>query len=137
MDELTLAFSCSIHKCISHDTKVYTPDRGLVAIQDLQIGDCVFTSEHATKPILDKIETGKKPVVRITTRMGYEIDVSQDHPLLASRGDLPHYAAVKTLQIGDYVCLSRNVVSPPQTIPLPPVQIRIGAAGPTAADRVG
>ena len=126
MDELTLAFACSIHKCISHYTKVYTPDRGLVAIQDLQIGDYVFTSEHATKPILDKIETGIKPVVRITTRLGYEIDVSEDHPLLASRGDLPHYAAVKTLQIGDYVCLSRNVVSPPQTIPLPPVQMGLG-----------
>ena len=126
MDELTLAFSCSIHKCVAEYERVYTQERGLVAIKDLQIGDLAYTSEHVSKPVLDIIPTGSKPGVRVVTRMGYQIDVSEEHPLLACTGGLPEYTVAKNLRPGDSVCISRNVVDPQTGISLPPAQAGLG-----------
>ncbi|MBV9849267.1 MAG: ATP-dependent RecD-like DNA helicase [Armatimonadetes bacterium] len=126
MDELTLAYSCSIHKCIAAEERVHTRDRGLVAIKDLQAGDYVYTGEHVAKPVLDKIATGRKPVLRITTRMGYRIDVSQDHPLLASDGGPPQFVTAKEVKEGIHLCLSRHVVDPQVPILLPRVSSELG-----------
>ena len=126
MDELVMAHAVSIHKCISQDEKVSTQERGLVAIKDLQVGDLVYTSDHTPRPVLDVIPTGSKPVVRIVTRMGYRIDVSEEHPLLACTGGAPEYTAARDLRAGDAVCLSRNVVDPKSEVSLPEIQAGLG-----------
>ena len=118
LDELTLAFCTSIHKCIAQNERVYTRDNGLIAIKDLQAGDFVYTSDHTPKPVLDVVSTGSKPIVRITTWMGYQIDVSAEHPLLVSSGGTPDYKAAAELNIGEYVSLSRNVVDPAPRVSL-------------------
>ncbi len=130
MDELVMANAVSIHKCIAQDEKVYTQQRGLVAIKDLQVGDLVYTSDHTPKPVLDVIPTGGKPVVRIVTRMGYRIDVSEEHPLLACTDSAPEYTAARDLRVGDAVCISRNAVDPQASVALPPVQAGLGRQTP-------
>ena len=126
IDELVMANAVSIHKCIAQDERVYTQERGLVAIKDLQVGDLVYTSDHTPKRVLDVIPTGSKPVVRVVTRMGYRIDVSEEHPLLACTDGAPEYTAARDLRVGDAVCISRNVVDPPVGIVLPLVQAGLG-----------
>jgi exodeoxyribonuclease V alpha subunit len=123
-DELQLAYSLSIHKCIGQHERVWTRDRGLVPIKDLQVGEYVYTGRQEVKPILARVPTGRKPVVRITTKMGYRIDVSEDHPLLVCNGAAPEFVIARDLTTDHYVCLHRDVVDPKCPVMLPVLRFK-------------
>src|SRR5579884_1258038 len=123
-DELQLAYALSIHKCIRQDERVRTRDRGLIPIKDLQVGEFVYTGEHTARQVLNKVHTGRKRVVRVTTHLGYQIDVSEEHPLLVSDGGTPHFVSAKDLTTAHTVCLSRHSVDPSDPRILPPIEFR-------------
>src|SRR5262249_9904542 len=72
--------------------------------------------------ILDHINTGEKPVLRVRTRSGYSIDVSEDHPLLvASCEEPPHFREARRLKPGLFACIDRTIVQG-RAIDLPPLE---------------
>jgi exodeoxyribonuclease V alpha subunit len=123
-DELQLAFALSIHKCISQHERVYTRDKGMVPIRNLSIGDVIVTGEGSYKRVLNKVNTGTRPVMRITTHIGFSIDVSEDHPILVSDGSTPVFVRAKEIGPQQYICLNRQIVNPSAPVILPPIRFR-------------
>lgn len=108
-NDLNLAYSMSVHKCIRASERVSTINRGLVPISDIEVGDLVLTGTGAAKPVTGKFYSGKKQVVRITTRCGYHIDVSKEHPILVSKnGELPKFILASELVWGDFAYISKQ-----------------------------
>ena len=83
MDQLVHAFSLTVHKCVAEYERVWTMGHGLIPIKDIQIGDWVQTGMGEARPVVQKWNTGAKPVVRVHTRGGLQIDVSAEHPIFA------------------------------------------------------
>lgn len=121
MDALRLAYTMTIHKCISEHQRVLTEDRGLVPIRDLIEGEAVITGEGVAKKVMGKFPTGKKPVVRITTKMGYQIDVSAEHPMLVANDSGYSFVRAEDLTTDHYACISRVVVDSHEPPVLPPI----------------
>lgn len=121
MDELTLAFSCSIHKCVAGYERVWTKDRGLIPMSDLLPGEYVLTQDNTFQRITHKVRTGVKPIYRVRTKFGYEIDVSQEHPLLVSDDSGAHFVKAGELQIGQFACINRGLANAAAPLPLPPL----------------
>jgi len=121
-DELQLAYALSIHKCIGENERVYTQNRGLIPMKEIRVGDFVYTGENTVKRVLDKVAVGMKPVVRITTCMGLQIDVSEDHPILVSDGTTLEFVKARDLKPEHYVCVSRRTVNPAAPIKLPAIR---------------
>ncbi|MEA5554319.1 AAA family ATPase, partial [Anabaena cylindrica UHCC 0172] len=109
LNEITLAWSVSIHKCVAGYGLTAIKGRGLVQVKDVAIGEKVCTGMGGYRQILDHIQTGEKPIVRILTKSGYTIDISIDHPLLvASREELPHFRKASELAPGNFACIDRS-----------------------------
>lgn len=79
--------------CVTGDTRVWTFDRGLVAIEEL-VGtqpviatcdgaDVIFRTATAV------IKTGRKEVLRLVTDKGLELRLTHDHVVTTEMGDLP------------------------------------------------
>lgn len=130
LDELVLAYAVSVHKCVRETERVATECRGLVAIKELRVGERIHTGGGPAQRVLAKVFTGEKPVVRVTTQLGYRIDVSEEHPLLVSDGGLPKFARAQDLTPGAFACLSRAVVEGQSVgLPLLPVLPNAGRRG--------
>jgi ribonucleoside-diphosphate reductase alpha chain len=81
--------------CVTGDTRVATSE-GLIRIDDLaarrQLPSAVLDSRVSAAPgvIARAWKTGRKPVVRVITREGYELRATPDHRILtANRGWVP------------------------------------------------
>ncbi len=121
---LTHAYAISVHKCIAGYQRVRTANRGLIPIEQVQIGDLVYTSDHSVHSVLSVIETGERPVIRIRTRMGYQLDVSPEHPILVADDGPPRFVAISDIQPGQFACLSRRVVEGDNRVLLPRAEFR-------------
>jgi exodeoxyribonuclease V alpha subunit len=124
MDALRPAYAITVHKCISGHQRVLTEDRGLVPIRDLTEGEGVITGEGVVKKVVGKFLTGRKPVVRITTKMGYQIDVSAEHPILVANDAGYSFVRAEDLTTDHYACISRVVVDSYKQPALPPIVSR-------------
>ncbi len=121
LDELQLAYAVTIHKCVAGYGRAAVAGRGLVPVREVTVGDAIQTGRGGTRRVLDRVETGAKPIVRVRTRNGYEIDVSAEHPLLVATADqLPHFRRAGELEPGVFACLDRSVVTG-GPVELPPV----------------
>lgn len=123
-DELQLANVISIHKCIKQDQRVWTGSRGLVPIRDLHVGETVFTGLGEYKPVVSKVNTGVKPVVTITTKMGHQVKVSAEHPILVHRGSKAEFVQAQHLRGEDLVCISRHFLDTDRPVELPVLEFR-------------
>jgi len=99
-----------VEKCLLASDRVVTPDGRWITIEDLRIGDRVV-SLHALDPdaeecavphgeirpfrtnnrfeqdiVVDKRSVGKKRAVRLRTKMGCVLHLSEDTPVLGGRG---------------------------------------------------
>ena len=119
IDELTLAFACSIHKCVAGYEKVWTENRGLVSLKDIVPGDRVLTEDNTFQPVISAVRTGSKPVVRVTTQSGYQIDVSREHPILVGDENGARFVVAGELQAGQLACISRGESHSSLPLPLP------------------
>jgi exodeoxyribonuclease V alpha subunit len=120
---LTHAYAVSVHKCIAGYERVRTANRGLIPVEQVRVGDLVYTSDHSTRPVLSVVETGERPVIRVTTRMGYQLDVSPEHPILVADDGPPRFVPVRAIQLGQFACLSRQVVAGDNSVLLPRVEL--------------
>jgi ATP-dependent exoDNAse (exonuclease V) alpha subunit/intein/homing endonuclease len=109
-DQLAHASALTIHKCVAHYERVFTANRGLVPISGLTAGDTVYTGRGEARRILNVVPTGTRAVVRLTTRAGYRIDVSEEHPILIADpcSPSPRWALAGELQSGMFACLCRE-----------------------------
>ncbi|HEX2184174.1 MAG TPA: AAA family ATPase, partial [Chloroflexota bacterium] len=116
---LTHAYAISVHKCIAGHERVWTARRGLEPIKDIRAGEAIHTGQHALRPVVATMPTGRRRVVRLTTRMGYQIDVSEEHPLLVADAALPRFVPAAQLTPAHYVCLSRQTLDTDGPVSLP------------------
>jgi intein/homing endonuclease len=123
LDELSLAYAMTVHKCVAGYERVAVHGHGLQPVARVAVGQVVQTGQGGPGRVLDHINTGKRSVVRVRTRSGYTIDVSREHPLLiASHQEAPHFRAAGKLRPGLYACIDRTVVEGRADVPLPPIQ---------------
>jgi intein/homing endonuclease len=111
LDELSLAFAISVHKCVAGYGRAAVHGVGLVPVADVGVGQLIQTGRGGYESVLAHIATGEKPIIRVRTRWGYTIDVSQEHPLLvASPEDYPHFRRAGELRVGMFACINRQAV---------------------------
>jgi ribonucleoside-diphosphate reductase alpha chain len=82
--------------CVTGDTLVATAD-GLVRIDQLLDREFeVVGKDGKLHPVKPAFQTGVKPVYRLRTRAGYELNLTADHKVLtANRGDVPVHDLTK------------------------------------------
>jgi ribonucleoside-diphosphate reductase alpha chain len=87
--------------CVTGDTLVATAE-GWKRIKDLVGKNPEIITHQGVKKAVKVFKTGIKPVYRIKTKAGYELKVTEDHPIyVEGKGDVK----VKDLKIGDKVKL--------------------------------
>ncbi len=87
--------------CVTGDTLVATAE-GWKRIKDLIGKNPEIITHQGVKKAVKVFKTGIKPVYRIKTKAGYELKVTEDHPIyVEGKGDVK----VKDLKIGDKVKL--------------------------------
>lgn len=64
--------------CLEANTLV-TTDKGLVRIEDINIGDLVYTHDNILKPVVNKFNTGINKIYKICTKNGYTIEATENH----------------------------------------------------------
>src|SRR5690606_24437986 len=80
---LRLARAVTIHKCVSHDTRIPT-NRGLLRISEIveHPEGVLVAGENDYHPIAGTYVSGEELGYRITTNRGYSLLCSERHPLM-------------------------------------------------------
>jgi exodeoxyribonuclease V alpha subunit len=122
LDEITLAYALTIHKCVAGYGLVATEGRGLQPLATVAAGQRIQTGQGGHRLVLDQVRTGEKPIVRVRTQSGYVIDVSEDHPLLvADEQHRPAFCLARALSTDRYACIDRTAVEGHEAH-LPPIR---------------
>jgi replicative DNA helicase len=111
-DLIIVAARPSMGKCGAHWTLIDDPQTG----ERLTLEECVQrrvsvvtnlsrTGQLQTTPVSDWIDSGVKPVWKITTRLGRHVEVTGHHPFLAVKGWTP----LHDLKVGDKIAVPRSV----------------------------
>lgn len=106
-------------KCVSGDTYLYT-DKGIIKIKELF--DCeengiedytgelslrVVNKNHRQEKVTRGVYNGYKDTKKISTRHGYELECSHNHPILIKKADGEiDFVLAKDLQVGDKILIS-------------------------------
>jgi replicative DNA helicase len=111
-DLIILAGRPGMGKCVTGQTRIVDPTTGdLHTIQRLvqQRQAHLLTLNHVYKleatAASDFFQNGYKPVYRVTTALGREIEVTATHPLLTIEGWRP----LSELQVGKHIALPRAI----------------------------
>lgn len=92
--------------CLPESAEVYT-GRGLISIKDVSTSDVVATRD-GTFPVTYKWESGSAPVYEITTRRGYSVKATGNHPFLTHASPKKRnvwWTDAAKLNVGDSVFL--------------------------------
>lgn len=116
---LRLAWSISIHKCITEDTLLYT-EYGMIRIKDLAY---LNQEKNTTEDLNIKVysEKGVKQAthiwkgdieegIRVTTQLGYTLEGSNRHPIRVCNEKGEHsWKKLPELKVGDTVVLKTGI----------------------------
>lgn len=118
---LRLAYSVTIHKCVSEDTLLSIPNRGLVKIKDLELknqeSNTIYVPQNIqvsgiceNKEIIEVYKGNIEDGIKFTTTFGYEITTSTRHPLLVFNKELFTFEWKKSPEItkDDYIVLKKG-----------------------------
>jgi ATP-dependent DNA helicase PIF1 len=117
---LRIAYAITIHKCISGDTLLSMPSKGLVPISEIahnqlegsvnQSSEYVVQGLSENKSVIEIYKGFKEDGFRLTSSFGYEITTSNRHPLLVMDAQENKFVWKKTpeIQKGDYVVLKKG-----------------------------
>jgi replicative DNA helicase len=102
--------------CLAGDTPIYLPDTGTyVAIKDLvgKSGFRVLAVDEGwwrmdAKPVTKAFATGRKPVFKLTTRLGRTVRATANHKFLALEG----WRRLDELAIGNHIATPRILQGP-------------------------
>jgi len=123
---IILAARPSMGKCLGSRSSVYDPYTGARR----SIGDVVREIEHGGEPFVAALgrdlklravrptrafRNGRRPIFRLTTRLGRTVEATANHPLLTIKG----WRRLDELQPGSRIAVPRRLprVTPPQTMP--------------------
>jgi ATP-dependent DNA helicase PIF1 len=118
---LQLAWSITIHKCVSEDTLLTIPGNGLVKIKQLecknQQNNTIYSPEnlqisgiYETKKIIEVYKGNVEDGIKFTSTFGYEITTSIRHPLLIFNKEKLIFEWKKAPEITneDYIVIKRG-----------------------------
>lgn len=136
LDEMTAGFQKgeliivaarpSMGKCLAYDSEIVLEDGSVATIEELYrrrdarlltLGDDLRLRTTAPSAYVDD---GVKPVFRVTTRLGRQIETTITHPFLTTDG----WRRLEELQAGDHVAVPR-VVNVFGTAPLRDCEVRL------------
>jgi exodeoxyribonuclease V alpha subunit len=120
IDALTHAWAVTVHKCLPGSQRVSVYGRGLIPLQDVAVGDRVWTGQGEYKAVKGVFGSGKKEVFRLETKSGYILEASEEHPVLTRVRDGYEFVRVGDLKASDVICLTRESCAGQELIPLPP-----------------
>jgi len=81
---LMLAYAITAHRCVAPDTLVET-EAGIMPISAMS-GTGVVATTEGPRPYRGVIHNEARPMLRITTKHGYSIDVTPEHGMMAWNG---------------------------------------------------
>ncbi|AUR97260.1 hint domain protein [Vibrio phage 1.238.A._10N.261.52.F10] len=87
-------------KALSLETQIPTP-KGNTSIEDLKVGDEVFTMEGKVTHVTHKSEVFNKPMYVLTLEDGRKLEVSEDHLNIVKRKHKKSYEVLTTKEILD------------------------------------
>ena len=98
------------YECLRGDVRVFTVDRGMVTIKEIQPGDRVFSLNEKTKNLeVRKVKSAVQTDVRQTYRVevdgGRVLYATDNHPILTRDG----FVEVKNLKAGDEVAVALSL----------------------------
>lgn len=118
---LRLAYAVTIHKCVSEDTLLSLPGKGLIKIKDLecknQKANTVYCPDSLqvsgmceTKDIMEVYKGEIEDGIKFTSTFGYEITTSTRHPLLTFNKELFtfEWKQSPTITKDDYIVLKKG-----------------------------
>ncbi|NWG18371.1 MAG: DNA polymerase III subunit alpha [Chloroflexi bacterium] len=115
-DDIEFFANYGFNKCLVYDTEIIDADTGRpVKIGDLASGKAQVTrtltcdlNTLRLKPgrIADVIFNGVKPVYRLTTRLGRQIEATTNHPFYTFDG----WRMLGELQVGDQIAVPRQML---------------------------
>lgn len=123
---IILAARPSMGKCNGSRTLVYDPTTGArrligEVVEDIESGTETFVAAlgpdlklRTVRPVR-AFRNGRRPIFRMTTRLGRSIEVTANHPLLTIEG----WRRLDELQPGSRIAVPRSLPrsTPPQTMP--------------------
>lgn len=103
------------HKCLAHYEKCILKDGSQVSVKDLHArqnnGEKLSILSYDEKkgklyhqPVQKIISNGIKKCLRVTTSLGFSVDVTDNHPFLQLHG----YEEAKNLKVGEHVGMARS-----------------------------
>jgi replicative DNA helicase len=111
-DFVILAARPSMGKCLKYDAKIVDPDTGaiatieeMVARRQTRVANLSTSGALQVAPISDWIDSGVKPVYRVTTRLGRSVEVTGHHPFLTVSGWVP----LHDLKVGGHIAVPRSL----------------------------
>lgn len=101
---LRLARAVTIHKCVSHDTRIPT-NRGLLRISEIVENPegVLVAGENGYHPIAGTYVSGEELGYRITTNRGYSLLCSERHPLMVYGEEGREWVKAPDLRVGDAI----------------------------------
>jgi uracil-DNA glycosylase len=118
---LRLAFAITAHKCVSEDTLLSIPGRGLIKIKDLECeGQEINTIYKPTniyvsglcenKEVIEVYKGNIEDGIKFTTTFGYELITSNRHPLLVFNKDtyVFEWKQSPNITYNDYIVLKKG-----------------------------
>lgn len=119
LNELVLAYSCTIHKCVRPDTLVETPD-GLFRIEQIPATGQI-ASPSGAKSYGSKVVNPVGRMLAITTKDGYELHATPEHGVDVWDGTAYVRRDAWALRVGDFVRVKLGATFDPVTqVELPP-----------------
>ena len=109
-------WSNNIYNCLSGDTRVYTTNRGLVELKDIQVGDSVFAFDQADrklkeKRVVNRWNKGLRKIFRVRFSNGSEIKATAEHPILSFNKEKKRleWKKVSEITVGDIAWMSKEI----------------------------
>jgi hypothetical protein len=87
--------------CVAHGTLVSTLN-GDLPIQEVREGTLVLTLD-GWRTVVAAESTGRKEVFRLTTKAGFYVDITEDHPVLTVKDGVIGWYPLRELEQGDTV----------------------------------
>jgi FeS assembly protein SufB len=102
------------YECLRGDVRVYTADRGMVAVKEIQPGDRVFAYDQKkgvlkVQQVKNSAQTDVRQTYRVEIDGGRVLYATDNHPLLSRRGGEEEWTTVAELTAGREVAVATSL----------------------------
>ncbi len=99
-------------KCLPRGTRVLLPDGTFKNIEELKLGDYVLSvglNEIMENPIIKTYKRKESRLIKIKTRLGRELILTERHPILCIKDGFVGWREVKNLDVGDVIGVVKSL----------------------------